>query len=326
MMLRTRVILVVGFLAASPSILDAADRKTHYGATTNEWRTRKDVAQFAVNVATIDIKGAIFKFFDIVLDEWAADDAAVNAQEMAELKAAVRALQVRSGDFDALADRLAKAEEDLKTKATRQEVADLIRNLRGDMRAEFAALERKVDKNANEIELLKGQYVKMERKLDDHERRLDAQSVLNRENANQLADHAARLLSAEQAIRDHEKRISELERKFAYLGVAGFEQLSANRPAQAVQRFDEALAEDPTEPAFYYGKALALLGQSKVEEAKRVIRAGARAELQRRPGKWYRGVLSSVQGRDRILFEDMRLACMPVETVVVHSMRETGRR
>ena len=199
------------------------------------------------------------------------------------------------------------------------------------MRRELDELMRKDYKNADEIarlrsalrdgmsqaeveRVLMASLTRVDRTLAEHAQRLHAleEETTHLREANEslqrrITPLEQRVDRHEQKLFIHEWRLQEQERKFAQSGVSGIENYRAKQFALAVEEFDKGIAGDPGEPAFYYGKALALRNLGRPDEAVESVETGVSAQQARGVAKWFQRVMEKVQGPDRIWLQDTLL-------------------
>lgn len=214
--------------------------------------------------------------------------------------------------LDALADRdrahaaeIAWLRSALQERMTRAEVEQLLMRSLSRVDKALAEHARRLKKLENEALELRAEN----RYLRQRVGRLEGRTATH---ARQIGTIETRVDVHERWIQDHERRIRELERKVAVLGALGFTRYRQGRYAEAVQQFEQAIENDPGDPGYHYGKALALKRLGRSEEAVRAIRTGSAAERVRRPGQWYRTVMERVQGPDRAWLQRVRVNYQPV--------------
>jgi tetratricopeptide (TPR) repeat protein len=275
-----------------------------------------DVLKSACEFATT---GNPWRALDVLLNTVKGIRREMTRQEMAELKKTVRALQIACDEIPALRAEMADIRNALDGKASRKEVEDLLRGLRADMEQEFRRLNIKMDKLEGDVEDLKKHAERTDGDvvgLKNRAERTDGDVAGLKEHAQRTAGDVAGLKHRadvhEQWILDHERRIQELERKVASLGVNGFTHYRQKEFDKAVEKFNEAIENDPGDPSCHYGKALALNGLGRTKEAEKEVKTGIAAERLRASGPWYATAMERVQGPDRSWLAETRKEYLPV--------------
>jgi tetratricopeptide (TPR) repeat protein len=221
------------------------------------------------------------------LDALAAQDR-THATEIARLRDALNDRMTRAQVEQLLLQSLARVDKTLAEHA--QRLKNLERETR-ELRAENRHLRERL--------------VRQEGRSDIHEGRLNAHD-------NRFGLVEKRIDVHERWILDHERRIRDLERKVGVLGAQGFDYFKQGEYDRAVEKFEQAVENDPGDPGYYYGKALALVRLNRMEEAKKAVKTGTTAERLRAPGEWYRRVIEGVQGPHRHWLENTREEYLPI--------------
>lgn len=297
-------VVLASFLLVFPAETKAAEKATFLGMNHRQWRNLKDVSQGLINLGMGEVKAAIFKGMDIAVNYLGDKQAELNAEEISELKSAIRAMQLRCEEIPEIRQDLSKLRSKISDlegkKADRREVVEMIRNAKLDMEEQVIRLDKKIDKTQAQVDFLAG-------RLDEVSSDLAKVTTEVKGIKREVGGLKAWAGHTEYRLDRIEDRIAKLE---SIVGVIGSEAVDLHRKAEnakALERINIAVERDPGGPGYHYVKAMILKDLGRNEEAEAAVRTGAAAETTRLfIGQWFKYSMERIQGPTRIWMEDMR--------------------
>jgi hypothetical protein len=250
------------------------------------------------------------------LDALALTDRA-NAAEIARLRASLDDKMTRQQVERLLMESLTRIDGKLADHARKLKRLDAkMKEMQAEnaqLRSRVSSLSGRADRNDARVSGLSGRTDRTEARVGNLSGRADRTDTqignlsgrADRTDT-RIGEMGGRLAGVERRLEQHDERLRALEQEVVAAGVRGFQMLRSWEHAAALRLFEGSLADDPSNPTLHYGKALALKGLGRSEDADRAVKAGVSAERLRKPSPWFGTVMERVQGNDRIWFSRTR--------------------